>query len=127
MSPSLARIRTPKARRYLEQLCRHADAVRSRDGQHPHGPGRTHAHPRIVRVIRSDTDATLDFDRGRCVVEAGPDVLVLRIEADDAVSLQQLESLIAADIERFANREQLTVVWRNDGDTGQQAAPPPAY
>ncbi len=80
-----------------------------------------------MRVIRSDTDATLDFDRGRCVVEAGPDVLVLRIEADDAVSLQQLESLIAADIERFANREQLTVVWRNDGDTGQQAAPPPAY
>ena len=115
MSPSLARVRTPKARRYLEQLCRHADAISSRMGGHRHDhPGRTDDHPRLVRVNRSDTDATLDFDRGRCHLQAEPDALVLHIDADDAATLRQLERLIAVDIERFGNREQLTVTWHND-------------
>jgi hypothetical protein len=39
---------------------------------------------------------------------------VLRIDADDAATLRQLERLIAVDIERFGNREQLTVTWHND-------------
>ena len=119
MSPSLARVRTPKARRYLEQLCRHADAISSRMGGHRHDhPGRTDNHPRLVRVNRSDTDATLDFDRGRCRLQAETDALVLRIDADDAATLRQLERLIAVDIERFGNREQLTVTWHNDDDDG---------
>lgn len=121
MPISEARVQTLKADRYLAQLCRHADAISRRPGRHLHdSPAPAHPDLRIRQVERSGTTATLEFDLGRCTLDTEPDALTLRAEADDAASLRRLEDLIAADIERFGNREQVTVAWRrhhdNNGD-----------
>lgn len=120
MPISQARVQTQHAGRYLTQLCRHAQAVSGHPGQNLHHHlGPDSAHPRMRHVEQSDTDATLDFDQGRCTMRVEPDALALRAEADDAASLRRIEDLITADIERFGTREHLTVTWRpgnNDHD-----------
>lgn len=119
MPTSEARVPTQHAGRYLVQLCRHADAVSGHAGQRLHDhDGPAHPHLRIQQVERSETDATLDFDQGRCTGRAEPDALVLRAEAGDAASLRRIEDLIAADLERFGTREHLTVSWRNGDEDG---------
>lgn len=115
MPTSHARIHTPKAGRYLAQLCRHAQAVSGRPGQHLHEHLEpSGAHLRIQRVESSETRGTLHFDRGRCIVQAESDALTLRVEADDAAGLRQIEQVVAADIERFGSRDQVTVTWHRD-------------
>ena len=117
MPTSEAQIRTPHSGKYLAQLCRHAEAISHRPGQRLHDHvGPDHAHPRIQHVERSDTDATLTFDQGRCIVRADADALTLRVEADDVASRQRIEKLIGADVERFGSRQHLTVAWRNCND-----------
>jgi hypothetical protein len=113
MPTSAARIETPQAARYLAMLSRHADAVTGRASQHLHRHATTpDAHPRLRHVERSDTDATLHFDQGRCTIHVEPDALALRAEADDAENLRRIEDLIAADLHRFGAREHLTITWR---------------
>jgi hypothetical protein len=122
MPTSEAYVLTQHASRYLTQLCRHADAVSRRPGQRLHDHlGPAGEHPRIRHVERSDTNATLDFDQGRCTVHAEPDALTLRIAADDMDRLRRIEDLIAADLQRFGTREHLTVTWRN-GDTSDHSS-----
>lgn len=106
MPRSEARVPTRRAERYLAQLCRHAEAM----GEHGSG-----ARLRLQGVERSGDGAVLRFDRGRCVVRAEPDALVLSVEAGDAESRRQVETLIAADIERFGHRDELTVTWHTEG------------
>jgi hypothetical protein len=119
MPTSEARVQTQRAGRYLTQLCRHATAISGRAGQHAHEHvGPAHEHPRMRNVDWSDTDATLNFDQGRCTLHAEPDALDLRAEADDAASLRRIEGLIAADLERFGTREHLTVTWHNGNNDG---------
>lgn len=120
MPSSEAQIRTPDAGRYLAQLCRHAEAISRRPGQRLHDHlGSAPGHPRIQHVERSDTDATLEFDQGRCIGHADADALTLRIEANDAASLQRIKKIIGADIERFSGRQRLTITWRN-GNNGDE-------
>lgn len=120
MPNSEARVPTRRAGRYLAQLCRHADAISRRPGQRLHDhPGPEHMHPRIRRVEWTDTVATLNFDQGRCVVRADRDGITLRAETDDPQSLRRIQSLIAADLERFGAREHLKVAWRNDDNSNR--------
>ncbi|GIL31359.1 DUF2218 domain-containing protein [Actinocatenispora comari] len=117
MPISEARVPTRRPGRYLTQLGRHAQAIGHRPGHGGHDAGgASQPHPRMLRVEQSDTTATLEFDRGRCTLDAEPDALVLRIEAPDATSLAQLERLIGSDLERFGNRDQLTVTWHRSDD-----------
>ena len=114
MPSAEAHIPTQHADRHLNQLCRHANAISQRTGQHPrHESASTGDHPRLRRIERSDSAAILDFDRGRCLVRAEPAALALRVEAEDPTSLARIEQLIAADIGRFGAREHLTVTWRD--------------
>lgn len=49
--------------------------------------------------------------RGTCRIIAEPDCLVLAIAATDSADLASLQQIIGDDIERFAHREGLTVLW----------------
>ena len=115
MPTSHAAVHTTKADRYLAQLCRHAHAVSGRPGkrlrEHLEPGG---VQPRIERIESSETHATLQFDLGRCIVHAGSAALTLRVEANDTAALRRIEQLVAADIERFGRRDQVTVLWRTD-------------
>jgi len=106
MPTSQARVPTDRSGRYLTQLCQHANAIGSRTSHHIHG-----AHPRLRHVEQSDTDAILQFDKGRCTAQVEPDALVLYAEAEDDQSLHRIEQLITADLKRFGTRARLEVVW----------------
>jgi hypothetical protein len=44
--------------------------------------------------------------------DVGEDALILRAAAADDDMLQRVQRIVAADVERFAGREQLTVAWQ---------------
>lgn len=114
MPTSEARIETPQAGRYLKQLRQHANAISGHvsRGLHDHLERAT-THLRLRQVESSDTHAVLSFDQGRCAIHAEADTLILRAEAGDAASLRRIEEIVTADLERFGNREHLTVTWRS--------------
>jgi hypothetical protein len=103
-------IQTPNASRYLVQQCQHATKMGHRM-RHPHA-GATHARPEVLDVDWSDTHGTLTLSWGRCVLDADPTTLAVRVEAADEENLCRVQNIIAADLERFGRREQLTVVWQ---------------
>lgn len=95
-----ARIATDRAQRYLEQLCGHL--------------GRMHhmSHAPSARVEQtSDTSAVVTFADGAWVLEAGPDALTLRIEADDPAALERLKDALGKRIATIGRRDNLSVEW----------------
>jgi hypothetical protein len=103
-------IQTANASRYLGQLCEHATKFGHRM-RHLHAR-MTHARPEVLDVDWSETHGTLKLSWGRCVLDADPTTLTVRVEADGEENLRGVQDLIAADLERFGRREQLTVAWR---------------
>ncbi|MFI7679044.1 DUF2218 domain-containing protein [Actinophytocola sp. NPDC049390] len=104
-----SRIETANANSLLAHLCRHAAKM----GEHlRHGamPG-AHARPDVLGVDFSDTHGRLDLTWGRCVLDADPDGLTVRIEAGAEEHLRGMQGIITADLERFGHRENLTVTW----------------
>jgi hypothetical protein len=49
--------------------------------------------------------------RGTCRMTAEPEQLVLTLEVRDSANLARLQQIVGGNIERFANREGLTVEW----------------
>lgn len=103
-------IQTTNASRFLVQLCEHATKI-------GHGLRRlharmSHARPEVLDVDWSDTHGTLTLSWGRCVLDADPETLTVRVEADSEENLRGVQDLITADLERFGRREQLTVAWQ---------------
>lgn len=91
---SSARVPTPKAERYAKQLCGHA-SWKAR-----------HVSP----------DGVIEFPdgMGTCRVTAEPAHLVLAVEATSQASLDRIQDIVAANIERFARRDGLTVAWAQE-------------
>jgi hypothetical protein len=116
MPSSLARIETPRAGRYLAQLCEHLDHVRQGS---PHARS-TSAHsgpPQVLEINRTDDHAVIAFAWGTCTLEATGVALVVRIDAEDGPALGQAENLIGHRIDTIGSRERLIVDW--------QPMPPP--
>lgn len=94
-----ALVKTPRATRYLTQLCQHfAHEAEAR-------PGR-------VRVEYDDHKGYADFGWvGTCSMQAQPEGLQLRAAAGDAIRLWLLQRVLASHLERFGRRDELHVHW----------------
>lgn len=114
------RIPTPKASRFLVQLCRHAEAMGGR-AQHLHAGVAGEIRPEVVRVEWTDADGRIQFDWGDCVLRSTSDELMIRVEVDGDDRLQWIRDLLTADLERFGRRDGLKVSWE-----GAEAPPRPA-
>ncbi|MBR7836598.1 DUF2218 domain-containing protein [Actinospica durhamensis] len=105
-----ARITTDRAERYLEQLCSHLGAM----GHMRHVPASGHGGAEVARVEhveKSATGAVIRFAEGCWVLDATPDALILRVEAEDPATLERLKASIAARIAKIGRRDGLTVAW----------------
>ncbi|NBH03463.1 DUF2218 domain-containing protein [Amycolatopsis sp. SID8362] len=104
-----ATVRTPRASRFLVQLCRHAEAMGGRARQ-MHGGD--HERPEVVRVEWTDEAGLIEFSWGRCALRATVEELVLELDVDGDDRLRVIRDLLTADLERFGQREGLKVVWQ---------------
>lgn len=112
-----ANVPTTHAKLYLGQLCRHAGKM----GQLPgagHVPRTDHvggAPPLVLAVDCADTTGAIDLGDGRCILEAGDGVLLVRVEAATEDILERLQQGIAHRLETFGHRERLVVRWQPSG------------
>jgi hypothetical protein len=95
MIQSEARVLTNHASRYLSQLCKHFE--------HRVQATYTHEHGR------------LELPSGLCLLDAEPDVLIMRAEAKDEESLREIENVLTVHLERFAFRDKPEIRWTRGG------------
>lgn len=95
MIQSEARVSTTRASRYLGQLCKHFEH-------------------RIPATYTRD-HGRLEFQSGVCHLDAEPDVLIMRAEAEDETKLGQLQDVVARHLERFAFRDRPDIRWTRGG------------
>lgn len=95
MPVSQARVATPLASRYLQQLCKHF------------------AHK--LPVTFDPRQGRIEFTLGVCELEADAATLAMRAEAPDPEALARLEEVVARHLERFAFREQPQIAWTPAG------------
>jgi hypothetical protein len=114
--PSIeARIDTDRPNRYLNQLCQHASAMNGASGHRLRA--RLHAQPvqdvtLTVHAECTDDTGVLTFNSGaRCTISAAPNLLTVRIDADEEHTMNQVRDVITRDLERFARRDHLIVSW----------------
>lgn len=87
---STTAITTPKASSYLQQLCKHFG----------------HKIP----VEFTETAGTITFEMGTARLNADADTLHMTVEGEpDAID--RLEGVMASHLERFAFREELSILW----------------
>jgi hypothetical protein len=110
-----AQIETERASRYLVQFCKHAAAM---GNSGPHSQ-RMQLHGKVtrsdVRVAAewSSADGTVTFAPwGDCRLTANGKALTIRIEATDEDGLTRIRDILTRDLQRFSNREPLTVTWQ---------------
>jgi hypothetical protein len=118
-----ALVETPRAERFLAQLCRHAEAMGGK-ARHLHG-GDGQARPEVVAVEYAGNEGKIAFGWGDCVLRSTSDTLTVRVEAGDADRLARIQRLLTADLERFGRRDGLTVSWQGDSvadDAGHEKA-----
>lgn len=114
MHRAVARVETPRADRYLAQMCDHLGNMRSgflgRIHRRPDHGG--HGSAPVVRSVeRGDDRGRIEFDWGSCVLSASPDGLTVQVQADDLDALRRGQQLIGQRIETIGRREHLTVDW----------------
>ncbi|SDZ47920.1 hypothetical protein SAMN05216215_107919 [Saccharopolyspora shandongensis] len=95
---SQAKVGTDKPSRYAKQLSSHLGR-KCEVSEEPEG----------IRI-------TLPADRGAgsCLLVSEPDALALRAEAENAEVLDRVQDVIGRHLERFGQRDELTVDWTND-------------
>jgi hypothetical protein len=110
-----AQIETERAGRYLIQLCKHAAAMSDGAGHGPH----MQLHGKMARTEMrvtaewSSASGTITFvPWGDCRLTADANTLTLRIQATDEDGLTQIRDVVTRDLQRFSNREPLTVTWQ---------------
>jgi hypothetical protein len=91
---SIAEITTPKAARYLQQLCKHFE----------------HKRP----VTYDERSGQIAFSIGDCRLDAAETVLRLSLAAPDSAQMAQLQEVVARHLLRFAFREEMQIDWRPD-------------
>ncbi|MEP2759800.1 MAG: DUF2218 domain-containing protein [Roseibium sp.] len=94
MLVSTLTIKTASASKYLQQLCKHF------------------AHK--VPVDWDTSKGEVSFPGGYCRLDAEPDQLAIRCEADEEVKLTRVKAIIDDHVKRFAWREDLTLEWQSD-------------
>ncbi|WP_159053877.1 DUF2218 domain-containing protein [Streptomyces sp. AS58] len=119
-----ADIRTERPSRYLAQLCEHTSETGVHLRRPPRLPHGGTAPPQIQNVEWTDTHGTIDVVGGRCSLQAGPDSLRLRVEAADRDSLQRIQHLVAARVQKIGNHDAPHVTWRQAGTADHQPDSP---
>ena len=117
-------IQTEHAARYLARLCGHAGKMgtaghRLSHRRPSHAPG--DAPPEVRRVECSGTEGTVSLNCGQWTMRALPGLLAVRAEAADEQSLQRIQDLLTARLEKFGRREHLTVNWRRSEAAAAEA------
>jgi uncharacterized protein len=83
----------------------------------------SHLGHRVSWATEGDTStAELAGGTGRIIV--GDDVIILVAEADDAESLAGVQHVLGSHLERFGQRNELTVSWVSDAAPGATPTPP---
>lgn len=93
MNHSMAEITTARASIYLQQLCKHF------------------AHKLAVEF--TPERGVIPFSMGTCRLEAAGDRLTMKVEAENADILVQLEGVVERHLVRFAFREPPEIVWHS--------------
>jgi hypothetical protein len=91
MAQSTARIATPLASRYLQQLCKHF------------------AHKMPVEF--TPEHGRIELRSGICLLDAEADTLMLSVEAADDTALESLQEVVRRHLERFAWKDVPQFVW----------------
>lgn len=87
-----ARVPTPNAAKYIQQLCKHW------------------GHK--LKVEMRDNGGTVYFDHARTEMRADDAALVVDITADDSGELDRIKGVVATHLDRFAFREgPLEFIW----------------
>jgi hypothetical protein len=68
--------------------------------------------------------ATIAGGTGTGTVEVGDGVLILRARAADTVALERVQDVLGRHLERFGQRNELSVAWTNDDVPGGDPKPP---
>src|SRR5262245_25161870 len=91
-------IPTANAAAYIRRLCRHF------------------AHK--IPATFDDTQGHAPFAMGTCTMQAAPDTLTLRVEAEDQAAVARVQDIVMTHLMQFAHQEQLSVAWvEEDGVT----------
>jgi uncharacterized protein len=96
-----ADVRTDVPERYAKQLVSHLG--------------------RRVEFTVDGPRSTADIAGGTGIVEVGDGVLTLRAQAPDAATLDRVQHVLGSHLERFGQRNELVVVWTDDGRPAGQA------
>lgn len=78
-----------------------------------HGGGQ--APPQVQHAEWSATRGTVRLASGGWTMQAAPGMLQLRAEAADEASLQKIQDMLTARLEKFGRRERLIVTWQPPG------------
>jgi hypothetical protein len=71
--------------------------------------------PQVRRAESSGSEGFLEFEWGRCTVQATDTDLVLVAEADDDTRLEKIKTGVGARIQRIGRRDRLIVDWHDIG------------
>jgi hypothetical protein len=91
MKTSQAEVKTGNAVSYMKQLCRHW----------------AHKFP----VEFDESRGTIELLQAKCVLNAGPEVLGVRLEMPDETDQGRMEQVVAEHLQRFGFREVLVFEW----------------
>jgi len=91
MFASQAEVTTDRAGRYLDQLCKHF------------------AHK--IPVTLAPGRGTITFSEGECDLTSNETLLTLKVSANTADAVKQLEDVVARHLARFAFREPPVIAW----------------
>lgn len=90
---STAAVATPRAGRYLVQLCKHFQ----------------HRLP----VMLLERSGRISFQSGDCLLRADEEKLAISLEAADDRHLHELQDVVERHLLRFGFREDLIVSWQS--------------
>jgi hypothetical protein len=82
-----------------------------------------HLGRRVSWTTDGDT-STAELAGGTGTVVVGDGVLTLMAEAPDVESLTQVQHVLGSHLERFGQRNELSVTWTNDDVPGGDPTPP---
>jgi hypothetical protein len=112
MLASEATVKTEHPGRYLTQLCEHASKMGGSRLHRPRGHASGGEPPEMRRAEWSGTDGTVIMNWGQWTMHAAPGTLMLRAEAGSEESLQRIQDLVTARLEKIGRRDHLTVSWQ---------------
>src|SRR5450755_1835803 len=111
MPSAEAHVQTSSAGRYLARLCQHAGKMGQPQRHRPRTHGGSGGPPEVLHAECSETEGSIVLSWGRCALQAAPGTLTLRAEAPDEERLTRIQDMIAGRLEKFGQRENLSVTW----------------